>query len=65
MVAEEVFLFGDGREALKVPVASWNPTRGLTILEKPGVGPKDFQGHVLKFITIPVRESCAADLQTI
>lgn len=58
---EEIYLFGDGREALKVPVVSWNSTSGLVILHKPGVGPQDFQGHVINVVTITVREFCAAE----
>ncbi|KAG0717913.1 Glutamate receptor ionotropic, kainate 4 [Chionoecetes opilio] len=50
---EEMFLFGDSREALRVPVVSWSPTRGLKTLHEPGVGPNDFQGHALNVITIP------------
>lgn len=57
VVAEEVFLFGDGREALKVPVASWSSTHDLIILNEPGIGPSDFQGHVVNVVTILVRES--------
>ncbi|MPC08003.1 Glutamate receptor ionotropic, delta-2 [Portunus trituberculatus] len=52
---DQMFLFGDGREALRVPVVSWDSTkRDLVILHQPGLGPQDFKGHVLNIITITV-----------
>ncbi|XP_063882975.1 glutamate receptor ionotropic, delta-1-like [Scylla paramamosain] len=53
VMMNQMFLFGDGREALRVPVVSWDSTkRDLIILHQPGLGPRDFKGHVLNVITI-------------
>ncbi|XP_045616456.1 glutamate receptor ionotropic, kainate 4 [Procambarus clarkii] len=55
VVTEEVFLFGDEKESLHVPVTSWGPQKKghtITVLQQPTLGPQDFQGHVINVISM-------------
>nr|XP_053630937.1 glutamate receptor ionotropic, kainate 5-like [Cherax quadricarinatus] len=52
---EELFLFADERESLRVPVTRWvhqDHVNDLSILHQPSIGPEDFQQHVVNVITM-------------
>ncbi|KAK3886329.1 hypothetical protein Pcinc_009505 [Petrolisthes cinctipes] len=61
VVVQEVFTFNDSPRTLVEPLGEWRPTArysststsSLTLHHQPGVGPRDFQRHILTFAYFP------------